>query len=222
MKWNAARGYDLLLILALQLVIPSVGVGFWIMMGGNEAHLEAYAYILSPPLSLLIILLVLALRGHMGDLADFFRPLPSFKKLLLWGGGGAFLVLVAGEGTAYALSRWIPLQENNPLVTDPGAFTQPMIVALFLSAGLMAPLGEELLYRGLLLDFLRPWGTWGAAFLSSVAFAFAHGLWTLFLPLLAIGLILAFLRLRGGTLWFSITAHALFNLASLSLALMPS
>ncbi|MBT9259233.1 MAG: CPBP family intramembrane metalloprotease [Clostridiales bacterium] len=220
MRWNARKGYDLLIIFLLQLIAPAIGVLLWLAMGGTPDHLEAYAFILSPPLSLLVLLSVLTVRRRMGEVKDLFRPVPSGKELLLWGGGGALLAALAGEGSAYLLSFWIPLQENNPLVTDSEAFTRPLLVALFVSAGLLAPIGEELYYRGLLLDFLRPLGTWGAAFLSSLLFGLAHGLLTLLIPLFLVGLVLALLRVYQGTLWPSVMAHSLFNLASLTLALV--
>jgi len=81
----------------------------------------------------------------------------------------------------------------------------------------LGPLVEELLFRGVLLSSLQPrWGRFGAAVLSSVIFATAHlpGLnWQVFaLPALwLLAMALAWLRLRSGSIWPGVMAHAANN-----------
>ncbi|WP_449425443.1 CPBP family intramembrane glutamic endopeptidase [Rhodanobacter lindaniclasticus] len=90
-------------------------------------------------------------------------------------------------------------------------------IPLMLMVVSLGPLVEELLFRGVLLSALQPrWGRLGAAVLSSVAFALAHlpGLnWQVFaLPALwLLAMALAWLRLRSGSIWPGVMAHAANN-----------
>ena len=86
-----------------------------------------------------------------------------------------------------------------------------MVVALVV----LAPLGEELVFRGLLLrGLVRRLSFWPAALVSAVLFAAAHPdaytIWPRAIALTATGLVLAWLyRWRG--YWAAVTAHATVN-----------
>ena len=88
------------------------------------------------------------------------------------------------------------------------------------SAVLVAPLAEELLFRGLLYRLARrTWGAWPAAVVSSLVFGLIHGEpWYLF-GLIGLGLILAYLYEATGSLLAPVIAHALHNAVSLYLML---
>ncbi len=79
---------------------------------------------------------------------------------------------------------------------------------------MLAPFGEELLFRGLLMGLVGP-------FISSAAFAllhFAYGSVVEIVAAFAIGLFLcAIVRWRKGNLIAAIVGHALYNLGSLML-----
>lgn len=80
----------------------------------------------------------------------------------------------------------------------------------------VAPLGEEVLFRGFLLQGLaRRWGFWPAAVVTSAVFAFAHVWPYLYVPIFIMGLAFAWLFWRTGSLWASIAAHATMNATSL-------
>ena len=82
----------------------------------------------------------------------------------------------------------------------------------------LGPMVEELLFRGVLLStLLKRWGAGWAALISSLMFALVHlpGLqWQWFeLPdLLLLALLLAWLRLRSGSIWPGVLAHGINNL----------
>jgi len=90
---------------------------------------------------------------------------------------------------------------------------------LFLAAVVLAGLVEELLFRGVLSRTLEgTWlGFWGGAVVSSAAFALLHlqygagGQIVVF----AIGMTLAWIRSRSGSLWPSIVCHSVNNAAAL-------
>ncbi len=90
----------------------------------------------------------------------------------------------------------------------------------------LAAVGEELLFRGLLLHLLAPLGQRAALWLSALAFGAAHGLNLLrgadvaltlcqMAYAAAFGLLFAAVVLRRGTLLPAILAHAAINLLSL-------
>ncbi len=95
-------------------------------------------------------------------------------------------------------------------------------LALALMAVTLAPLVEELLFRGVLLSSLIPrCGVALAALLSAAAFAAIHlpGLgwqWYALPELLLLGVALAWLRLRCRSLWPAVLAHGANNALALT------
>jgi len=94
-------------------------------------------------------------------------------------------------------------------------------VALLLLGGLGAPLGEELLYRGMLYGALRRrWGFWGAALVSSLAFGLFHVIPLQVLTAMLLGLVLCWVYERSGSLWAPALVHLVNNLLAFGLALV--
>jgi membrane protease YdiL (CAAX protease family) len=94
------------------------------------------------------------------------------------------------------------------------------LLQLILFAVVLAPLGEELFFRGLFQPaFKRLIGSWGALLLTSFLFALMHGHAPTFLPLWAFGLTLGALYEMTGSLASGIWLHALFNGATVILLL---
>ena len=90
----------------------------------------------------------------------------------------------------------------------------PAVLALlFVGSVLVAPLSEELFFRGYVHGVLRARLGSRAAYASAAAFAAAHAYVVHFLPLFFIGLLLARLYERTGTLVAPMAAHAVVNLA---------
>ena len=87
----------------------------------------------------------------------------------------------------------------------------------------IAPLGEELVFRGLFYGWLAGrWGSTAAWIVSSVAFAAAHVELAHVLLVLPLGLWFGWLRRRTGSLWPSLVAHMVNNgLAVAAAALLP-
>ena len=85
-------------------------------------------------------------------------------------------------------------------------------VALAAAAILLAPIAEEMLFRGILYPAIKQAGyprlaLWG----TSLLFAAVHANVLIFLPLLVLALALTALYERTNNLLAPITAHALFN-----------
>jgi membrane protease YdiL (CAAX protease family) len=107
-------------------------------------------------------------------------------------------------------------------------------VALIAGAVVVAPLSEELLFRGHAQTILRrafsrlaprrgaeaeagavppAWATWGAIALASALFASLHAPWT-YPPIFLLSVCLGWVYERTGNLWAPVAVHALFNGAS--------
>jgi len=81
-----------------------------------------------------------------------------------------------------------------------------------LSTVILAPLTEEVIFRGLILGRLaRAMPGWLAVLLSALVFGLAHGqlVWIAYAFLL--GVVFGFIRLRSGSIWPTLLLHILFN-----------
>lgn len=88
---------------------------------------------------------------------------------------------------------------------------QELIIPLIVS-GFLAPLGEEVYFRGFVYPYLRSWGLPAALLISSAFFAALHFDLVRFLPLALSGIGLALLCEKTGSLFPSIFAHSTWNI----------
>ena len=89
----------------------------------------------------------------------------------------------------------------------------------FLSIVLIAPMAEELFFRGFLFaGLLRRFGPWGAGAISAAAFATTHLDVALLGPAFLGGSVFAWLYWRTGSLWPAILAHTSQNAIAFGLA----
>ena len=87
-----------------------------------------------------------------------------------------------------------------------------LCLAALLVMAVLAPLVEELVFRGLLYGWLE--GRWGSAvafIVSSLAFAAAHYEWKHIVLVLPLGLLFGYLRRRTNSLVPSLAAHMVNN-----------
>lgn len=82
----------------------------------------------------------------------------------------------------------------------------------FVATCICAPLGEEFLFRKLLIDRTRGYGDRTAILLSGLLFALFHGNLFQFFYAFLLGLILAYMYTRSGNLWWCVAMHAVVNL----------
>ncbi len=89
------------------------------------------------------------------------------------------------------------------------------VVALVVFVVVIAPLTEEVLFRGIIQGVLRRWlGGWPASLLTAVLFAAVHTNAHAAVPLFVLGLILSRIYERHRSLVVPIAAHAAFNAIS--------
>lgn len=109
-----------------------------------------------------------------------------------------------------------PAADNFDLV--PKIFGQgpPGLILAVLMTVLIAPVVEEIFFRGFIYPALRDKiGITWAAVLSSFIFALFHGDPWLIAPMMLLGLALVHLLEREGSLWPAIFLHAIYNLTTI-------
>ena len=127
-------------------------------------------------------------------------------------GVAAYLVLTAIV-TALAMSfltfvNYEQIQDTG--FTNMG--TQAEYILAFIMLVIVAPIAEELLFRGYLLGKLRKYAPlWISILITSVLFAIVHFAWNVGLDVFALSIVLCVLRVVSGSLWPSIMLHMLKN-----------
>ena len=130
---------------------------------------------------------------------------------------GMWLVFGVLEASGYM--RWMQslgaetVQESVKLLRTT---EDPAVLGLMgFAAVVVAPLCEELLFRGYLYPVAKKFtGPWLAACSSGLFFAAAHGNLTALLPLFLFGLLLVWIYEKTGSLWAPIAVHFCFNSAT--------
>jgi membrane protease YdiL (CAAX protease family) len=99
---------------------------------------------------------------------------------------------------------------------------KPTHVAAYIANGIVisvvAPVVEELTFRGLGYSVLARYGRWTAIIGTGLAFALAHGLINAFPFLAAFGIGLSYLRSRVDSVYPGMIVHGLFNAIALTIA----
>jgi membrane protease YdiL (CAAX protease family) len=190
--------------------------------GGEEPKDVAYRY--SSSIAALfqyaLILGILLLIAHGLSKREMFalrRP-ESWPRAI----GYTALALLAIWGSAAVLSPVLRGGTHEqglvPTAWEPahiGAF-----IAFFAAVTVLAPVVEELTYRGLGFTLLRPYGRWTAIVTTGVLFGLAHGL-VIALPVLVIfGIAVAWVRDKTGSVYPGMILHSTFNGVALIAAVL--
>jgi membrane protease YdiL (CAAX protease family) len=148
-----------------------------------------------------------------GGVAFLITPLVellSMGVLRLVLGATAFERLMVWEKQTVALDSW--LETLQPGIT---------MLGFILVVAVAAPIGEEMFFRGFVFNLLRHRTSFtSAVWLSAALFAVLHASVKNFLPILVIGVLLARLYARTGSLWSSVVMHGTFNLLSAMAAII--
>jgi membrane protease YdiL (CAAX protease family) len=118
--------------------------------------------------------------------------------------------------------HWLGLPDDQQDLIAVFANTKsPLVIAgMLVVACVLAPLYEELLFRGGLYRFCRQrLGRYSALLISGVLFGAVHANWASFVPLSMLGMILALAYEATGDIRVPIVAHGLFNLNTVLIVL---
>lgn len=157
----------IIVFLAIQLVAGFVVQGLWTLISGENATANATCIILTTILFSIAVMAVFLLAKWSEVSRHWIRKRPWVT--LIW-------CVVAALG-AIIPSVW--MQEHMPELPNIAEDAFDMIMRDrwgYVSVGLMAPLAEEMVFRGAILRELLRWSSrpWVAIAISAVFFAAAH------------------------------------------------
>jgi membrane protease YdiL (CAAX protease family) len=179
--------------------------------GAVGQQIEALTLLLSAPLTIAVLLSIVALRGDVR------------RNLAIGGTLPLRPLLIAAVCVSLTVIFEVWLSSTFPSVGELGALPSENTAALrddtalilaIIGAVIGAPLAEELVFRGLVYTSVRErWGYAGALVLSSVVFAGMHfeptGIYSLLV--LPSAFLLGWLREKTGGIYAPILVHAVFN-----------
>lgn len=212
-------GTDLLLVLILALggsrfLLPVLAQLFGlgpIDPGAQTGLVLLLLTVQSAILFLAVYLVAVRWRGATwGDLG--FHPLPA-----PWPARALLTALLAFP--AVSAVSWLQMQiTGQPLdnpqmqVLAPAGFSWSRYLGLLLVAAVVAPVVEEVAFRGLLYRWLRERaGPIVGAGASALAFSLLHGIAGLIPAIFVLGVILAWIYERTGSIWAPILVHGVYN-----------
>ena len=150
-------------------------------------------------------------RWRVRDHFDLNRV--GFKTVKFWFFIAVVLLLIQD----YILPMWVKqeMPEFMTNITYPSQLSKWLLV---LGVAFMAPILEEVIFRGYLLKgFAHSFiGVYGAIVLTSLIWAFIHFQyeWVYLVMIFIIGLVLGYARFKSNSLYIPIMMHVVFNLVA--------
>lgn len=197
---------SLLAVVLLELAAAAAGTRFqaprlWLVAAARAAQM------------IVVMALAMVQAGGLHVFGmDRHSLLPGLRKGLIWSSGFA-----AAAGLLF-LGLYMIGQNPLDLIRSPlpeGAVNRTLF---FFVGGIVAPVAEEIVFRGVIFGYLRRWGLPAAVLVSTALFAALH------LPAVPItqivgGMVFAVAYHTGRSLMVPMVIHVLGNLAIFSLSL---
>ncbi len=203
LPWSAPEGW----ISVLLLILLNAGLLFWISRN-NSMQLAQSALIVFAELAYILpVFLILAWKRI------------SWKHL----GFGKFDWSTLGIGCGMLIGGYGIILVHNLVITALGIDTQGQAIFdifnslespvwFILAAVVIAPVVEEIFFRGFLFQgFRKKYGWVSAMLLSSAIFAAAHLDLASLIPTFVLGLVLTYVYHRSNSVWPGILLHFLIN-----------
>jgi membrane protease YdiL (CAAX protease family) len=211
-------GWSIVAFLVGQFV--GFGVLLWLRGGDWDSMLQTQFdgvlvtifIALSNPVT--IGVLAIAVRLARSDLSDYFALKWPAAHDLAFGIAALVVLIAAGDALLYLSGRDLVTAFQRQSYTTAAA--AGWLPAMFAAAIVIAPAGEEAVFRGFLFrGWVRsPRSVWPAIVVISILWAMLHIQydWTGVLQIFVVGLFLGWIRWRSGSLVLTFLLHALFNL----------
>lgn len=154
------------------------------------------------------------IKKHRTSLKDLgIQRFPSWLDMLLAPAGAvAYIILTTIISTLAAMLLTFVDYSQVQETGFSNLAMQSEYTLAFLSLVIVAPIAEELLFRGYLFGKLRKHAPlWVSILITSLLFAVVHFQWNVSIDVFALSIILCLLRVWSGSLWPSILLHMLKN-----------
>lgn len=212
-------------------VLVGLYAGMMLLSGTTDAKL---ALLLAP---LMPFVLMGAMIGPLLSRPDAMRDVGIIPQRpgrdLAWAGvaGPVGLVLAMAAGLAIdalltRLDLAPPLVVHETLVKLQSEFSTELLLTVVIGAVILAPLFEEVIFRGILqtcLLHLLGGRRWLTLVIASAVFAVTHWWvvpWPGLVPLFVVGVVFGYVYERTGSLLTAILTHALFNAGNITIAVL--
>ncbi len=142
----------------------------------------------------------------------------SVSRRWLLIGVGAGLVAFVLKGLA--IMTWIQITGGDTknvqdIYAEGGSGGLLSLILATVLIAIVTPLGEELLFRGVVTNALLRYGPFVGVVGSSLIFALMHGVNNVFPAALVVGLIAAEVYRRSGSVWPAVVVHVVVNLPTI-------
>jgi membrane protease YdiL (CAAX protease family) len=165
-----------------------------------------------------------------GKLKELYKKPERLAKKL--GNFPAMYGLAYGIGLVTMLVSWLisrfskdvaqVVEEVLQPTTLPPSTNIAYVVGMVILLVVVAPVFEELLFRGIIYDALKPYGAGAAIVISSLLFGLAHGNLYQFFYTTALGFALGYIRYATNSLFVVTVLHALLNAVAAGALVLPS
>lgn len=166
------------------------------------------------------ILLLITIGLSKRELFALRRPASWKRALFLTAGSlvAIYLGALAYTGLLSLIGDFDATEEQGLVPDEWDPSRAAPFVAFFVGVTLLAPIVEELTYRGLGFALIRPYGVALAVASTGLLFGLTHGL-VVGLPVLAFfGIVVGWLRARTDSVYPGMLLHATFNAVALLVA----
>jgi len=216
-------GWALLAIVLAQVALTAVVIVWFPEQIPTSATTQTYTGVLVALVALIsnpieIAFLAIIARWRTGRSALDYLGLVGFRRrdLLI----GVFAIV--GLALAFdVIDPYIGVDVVPPFETDVFSTVRDSVwlVPLALAVVVIAPIGEEVIFRGFLFrSWVRP-GRWGVVAVALISFLWAalhlqQYSFAIVAQIFVIGLVLGWMRWRSGSTWLTIVLHVLVNFES--------
>lgn len=182
--------------------------------GLSDDALDIIDLMVLPISSILGVFIFVVLIGRLPLSGLGLRAVPASVYLRAIGWWLLCLPIVAAVLYAtYKITGRAAIEEQMDMLPDLTDDDGTITAGFILLVGILSPIAEELVFRGVLFAWLRRHANfWPAGIASALVFAGAHGIPDIILPTAILGLLFAWIYERTGSLWPAMLAHVVHNM----------